>query len=145
MAETRTISVHYLDWPVSGRAAQHHFVNGGGGAYLTTGTGGRKHADGHVAGQSPVGGQDRSEQPVFEAALWWWTRDPRLASAPEGSPRPDYNVAPFFQTFIEVRVEPSAGRVRSPVRHKVPLGRPAKVPTLPLRGSREAPVEWVLC
>ena len=24
----------------------------------------------------------------------------------------DYNVAPFFQSFVEVRVEPSAGRVR---------------------------------
>jgi hypothetical protein len=24
----------------------------------------------------------------------------------------DYNVAPFFQRFVEVRVEPSAGRVR---------------------------------
>jgi len=24
----------------------------------------------------------------------------------------DYNVAPFFQSFIEVRVEPSANRIR---------------------------------
>ena len=24
----------------------------------------------------------------------------------------DYNVAPFFQSFVEVKVEPSAGRVR---------------------------------
>ena len=24
----------------------------------------------------------------------------------------DYNVAPFFQSFVEVRVEPSVGRVR---------------------------------
>ena len=34
-------------------------------------------------------------------------------SAPSGSrPMFDYNVAPFFQSFLEIKVEPSANRVR---------------------------------
>ena len=46
--------------------------------------------------------------------MWWWTRrfDAWPFSAEWLSAAFDYNVAPFFQSFVEVRVEPSQGRVR---------------------------------
>ena len=51
---------------------------------------------------------------VWKWPLWWWTKELRAwPSAPEWlSAAFDYNVAPFFQSFVEVRVEPVAGRVR---------------------------------
>ena len=52
--------------------------------------------------------------------LWWWTD--MLEAWPFSvewlSAAFDFNVAPFYQSFIEVRVEPSARRVRAhPLRH----------------------------
>ena len=45
---------------------------------------------------------------------WWWTTrfDAWPFSAEWLSAVFDYNVAPFFQSFVEVKVEPSARRVR---------------------------------
>ena len=46
--------------------------------------------------------------------IWFWVREFQAwPSKPEWvSAAFDYNVAPFFQSFVEVRVEPSANRVR---------------------------------
>jgi hypothetical protein len=58
----------------------------------------------------------------------------------------DYNVAPFFQSFIEVRVEPSANRVRL-----LPWGVRGRLRWSDLQTSEglrpagvdaDAPVEW---
>ena len=57
----------------------------------------------------------------------------------------DYNVAPFFQSFVEVRVEPSARRVRllalrrprpAAVARSVALGRPERGDRRPRRLRR---------
>ena len=58
----------------------------------------------------------------------------------------DFNVAPFYQSFVEVRVEPSAGRVRL-----LPYGVDGRLrwtdlqtsPGLrPAGAAPEDPVEW---
>jgi hypothetical protein len=52
--------------------------------------------------------------PRWKWPFWIWTK--RYGSWPFSvewlSAAFDYNVAPFFQSFVEVRVEPSAGQVR---------------------------------
>jgi hypothetical protein len=52
--------------------------------------------------------------PRWKWPFWVWTK--RYGAWPFSvewlSAAFDYNVAPFFQSFVEVRVEPSAGRVR---------------------------------
>jgi hypothetical protein len=52
--------------------------------------------------------------PAWKRPAWWWTThfDAWPFSAEWLSGVFDYNVAPFFQSFFEVRVEPSAHRVR---------------------------------
>jgi 3',5'-cyclic AMP phosphodiesterase CpdA len=98
----------------------HHFVNGGGGAFLTMGA---QLADPQAMPVSdwafhpataPLIAKIEKHNRFWKAPLWWWTRKYRAwPSAPEWlSAAFDYNVAPFFQSFVEVRVEPSAGRVR---------------------------------
>jgi uncharacterized membrane protein HdeD (DUF308 family) len=72
----------------SGPQVMHHFVNGGGGAYLSIGT-----------------ALDWPEQPPVAG----WAFYPRTEAL---SAVFDFNRAPFFQSFMEVRVEGSARRVR---------------------------------
>jgi 3',5'-cyclic AMP phosphodiesterase CpdA len=140
----------------SGIGPQHHFVNGGGGAFLTMG------AQLGRAGQMPTGtwafhpaqaplvAKIEKLNPIWKLPVWWWTRHlGAWPSSPEWlSAAFDYNVAPFFQSFVEVRVEPSTGRVRV-----MPWGvhgrlrwcdfqRSASLP--PPGEADEALAEWVL-
>jgi uncharacterized membrane protein HdeD (DUF308 family) len=98
----------------------HHFVNGGGGAYLSFGT-----SLGWPAAPAarewafyPTTAQVRSKidatTPWWKWPAWWWTtRFNAWPFSPEWlSAAFDVNEAPFFQSFVEVVVEPSAGRVR---------------------------------
>ena len=104
----------------AGPRVVHHFVNGGGGAYLSFGT---ALAWPSAPATSRWGFYPRSDQvrskitsnmTLPKLPLWWWTD--RLNAWPFSvewlSSAFDFNVAPFYQSFIEVRVEPSAGRVR---------------------------------
>jgi hypothetical protein len=52
--------------------------------------------------------------PWWKRPAWWWTRQFGAwpFSAEWLSAAFDYNVAPFFQSFLEVKVEPSLNRVR---------------------------------
>ena len=118
---------YYADPPSSGVAAVHYFVNGGGGAYLSFGTAlamAGQPANRHVGDLSGSAGRRRgrleARTPWWKRPAWWWTNrfDAWPFSAEWLSALFDYNVAPFFQSFVEVRVEPSAKRVRLlPVRH----------------------------
>jgi 3',5'-cyclic AMP phosphodiesterase CpdA len=103
-----------------GERVMHHVVNGGGGAYLSFGTALAWPARPALADwafypstSSVVDKLDR-HTPLWKWPFWVWTR--RFGAWPfsaEGlSAAFDYNVAPFFQSFVEVRVERSAGRVR---------------------------------
>ena len=97
-----------------------HFVNGGGGAYLSFGTALRWPARPPIADwayypdRKAVANKIEAESPWWKRPAWWWTRafDAWPFSAEWLSAVFDYNVAPFFQSFVEIKVEPSAHRVR---------------------------------
>jgi uncharacterized membrane protein HdeD (DUF308 family)/3',5'-cyclic AMP phosphodiesterase CpdA len=98
----------------------HHVVNGGGGAYLSSGTALAWPASPavpewafHPSATSIIAKIDH-HTPRWKWPFWVWTK--RYGAWPFSvewlSAAFDYNVAPFFQSFVEVRVEASAGRVR---------------------------------
>jgi hypothetical protein len=98
----------------------HHFVNGGGGAYMSFGTA-LSWPDrpafpdwAYYPTTSDVVGKIDATTPWWKRPVWWWTRrfDAWPFSAEWLSAMFDVNQAPFFQSFVEVIVEPSAGRVR---------------------------------
>jgi uncharacterized membrane protein HdeD (DUF308 family) len=112
---------YYVERPLSPPAPpQHHFVNGGGGAFLTLGAQLTDPAAmptpewAFYPARAPILAKIEARNPFWKRPLWWWTREFQAwPFAPEWlSAAFDYNVSPFFQSFIEVRVEPSAGRVR---------------------------------
>ena len=116
-----TYDLEYYAERVNGsRSPVHHFVNGGGGAYLSFGT-----ALGWPSAPAatpwafyPTTTQVRSKisatTPWWKWPAWWWTtRFDAWPLSPEWlSAAFDVNEAPFFESFVEVIVEPSAGRVR---------------------------------
>jgi 3',5'-cyclic AMP phosphodiesterase CpdA/uncharacterized membrane protein HdeD (DUF308 family) len=114
-----THDLEYYAETRDGAPTMHHVVNGGGGAFLTMGA---QLAPGAMPvrdwafypARAPLIAKVEANNPFWKAPLWWWTRDfGAWPSAPEWlSAAFDYNKAPFFQSFVEVRVEPSAHRVR---------------------------------
>ncbi|MGH7357577.1 MAG: metallophosphoesterase [Candidatus Rokuibacteriota bacterium] len=117
---------HDLEWYVERYAAgpgdrvMHHVVNGGGGAYLSFGTALAWPAEPatpewafYPSTASVLGKIDRYT-PWWKWPFWMWTKHFGAwpYSAELLSAAFDYNVAPFFQSFVEVRVEGTANRVR---------------------------------
>ena len=111
---------YYREAGAPGRAPMHHVVNGGGGAYLSLGTALAKPesmptpAWAFYPSTAPIVGKVVANNPSWKRPVWFWAS--RLGGWPWSSEwlsaAFDYNVAPFYQSFVEVRVEPSAGRVR---------------------------------
>jgi uncharacterized membrane protein HdeD (DUF308 family)/3',5'-cyclic AMP phosphodiesterase CpdA len=103
-----------------GPKTMHHFVDGGGGAYLSIGTSLDWPADPPVADWAFYPSTDAvrakldRETPTWKKPFWWWlTTASGWPGSIEGlSGAFDFNRAPFFQSFLEVRVEGSARRVR---------------------------------
>jgi len=103
-----------------GPATVHHFVNGGGGAYLSFGTalawpGTPATAPwAYYPGRAQVVSKIDATTPIWLWPAWvWTTKFGAWPFSPEWlSAAFDSNVAPFYQSFVEVRVEPSASRVR---------------------------------
>ena len=97
----------------------HYFVNGGGGAYLSIGTAldwPKQAALGDYAfypRTDAIAAKLDAETPSWKWPAWWWVR--RFGAWPLSvealSAVFDFNRAPFFQSFIEVRVERSQRRV----------------------------------
>jgi uncharacterized membrane protein HdeD (DUF308 family) len=97
----------------------HHFVNGGGGAYLSIGTAldwpEQAVFDNHVfyPRTDLLSAKLHAETPAWKWPAWWWVR--RFGAWPFSvealSAVFDFNRAPYFQSFVEVRVERSRGRV----------------------------------
>jgi hypothetical protein len=97
----------------------HHFVNGGGGAYLSIGTALDFPKQPAVADWAFYPRTDRlrekmdAEMPLWKQPFWYWIRWfkawPFSIEALSGLF--DFNHAPFFQSFMEVRVERSKKRV----------------------------------
>ena len=110
--------VQYIKSPGSARPL-YHFVNGGGGAYLSIG--------GALAwpsalpmetwafypGPEAVRAKLDAETPVWKQPIWTWIK--HFGAWPVSTETLsgifDFNHAPFYQSFIEVRVERSKRRV----------------------------------
>lgn len=88
--------------------------------------------------------------PWWKRAMWWWTKFANAwpFTAEWLSAAFDYNVAPFFQSFIEVRVERSANRVRLipyGVHGQLTWADIAHADRLRASGAGDrAPAEWVV-
>ncbi len=100
-------------------ADTHYFVDGGGGAYLSIGTS-LDWPDHPALAQSAfyprtdaVSTKLNAETPFWKWPAWWWVR--RFGAWPFSvealSAVFDFNRAPFFQSFVRVRVERSQRRI----------------------------------
>jgi 3',5'-cyclic AMP phosphodiesterase CpdA len=134
----------------------HHFVNGGGGAYLSFGTSLAWPAQPATArwayypNRRDVVGKIITATPWWKWPAWMWTRDlGAWPSSPEWlSAMFDYNVAPFFQSFVVVTVDP-AGRtltvrpwgIQGPLKWQ-DLERSTQV--MPPGASSDQPVAWTI-
>jgi uncharacterized membrane protein HdeD (DUF308 family) len=97
----------------------HHFVNGGGGAYLSIGTPLDWPEQPSLADCAYYPRKDfvieklDRETPAWKLPLWWWAKRirgwPLTAEALAGAFV--YGNAPYAQSFVEVRVEKSRDRV----------------------------------
>jgi hypothetical protein len=118
---------HYLEYykesyPTgAGERLMHHFVNGGGGAYLSIGTPldwPRQAAVPDCAfypRTDAVIAKLDAQTPAWKQPVWFWVK--RLGAWPSSaemmaSAFEAFNRAPYYQSFFEVRVEPSAKVVR---------------------------------
>jgi len=134
----------------------HYFVNGGGGAYLSFGTSLAWPDDppasdwAYYPDRNAVAGKIESKTPWWKRPAWWWTRQFGAwpFTAEWLSAAFDYNVAPFFQSFVEVKVERSANRVRVipyGVHGRLAWKDIAASPNLrSISGSGSDLVEWVI-
>ena len=103
----------------SGPLAMHHWVNGGGGAYLSFGTSLAWPASpattewAYHPSRREVVDKIRVFTPWWKWPAWVWTRSFGAwpSSAEWLSAMFDYNVAPFFQSFVVVTVDPAARRL----------------------------------
>jgi len=101
-------------------SAVYHFVNGGGGAYLSIGTAldWPKQPVVPECGCYPRGDDLAvaldARMPLWKRPLWLWVEylDAWPSTVETLSGAFDYNQAPFFQSFMEVRVEASTNTVR---------------------------------
>jgi hypothetical protein len=111
---------YYAEPPRGGTPAVHYFVNGGGGAYLSLGTMLDWPAEPPTAEWAFYPTRAAIEEKIERRTPWWkrpawlWTKHYHAwpFSSEYLSALFDYNVAPFFQSFVEVKVEASANRVR---------------------------------
>jgi len=134
----------------------HHWVNGGGGAYLSFGTSLAWPAKPDVGtwayypNQASVVEKIHTYTPWWKWPAWVWTRSFGAwpSSAEWLSAMFDYNVAPFFQSFVVVTVDPAARQItirpwgiNGPLTWKDFDRSPSVVP--PGAGA-DAVVEWVV-
>jgi 3',5'-cyclic AMP phosphodiesterase CpdA len=104
---------HYTE-PLDSRGyAMQHFVNGGGGAYLSFGSALAWPPEpalgdwAYYPSAAAVVDKIDTQTPWWKRPAWWWTRsfDAWPFSAEWLSAVFDYNTVPFFQSFVEIRVE----------------------------------------
>src|SRR4029453_6057094 len=96
------------------------FVNGGGGASLPAGPAPAWPASpapnrwGFYPPVAQVRSKIAANMTLQKLPLWWWADKLNAWPVGVGGGRAAFyfNVAPFYQRFVEVRLEPSARRVR---------------------------------
>jgi 3',5'-cyclic AMP phosphodiesterase CpdA len=154
-----THDLEYYQEPVEGQSGAftaHHWVNGGGGAYLSFGTALAWPAEpatgawAYYPSQNEVVEKIRVYTPWWKWPAWVWTRNfGAWPSSPEWlSAMFDYNVAPFFQSFVVVTVDPAGPSVTiRPWGIRGPLvwsdfDRSPQV--MPPGAAADHPVEWVV-
>jgi len=115
--DTHTFEFYREPRPAEGQRGETlHFVNGGGGAYLSIGTALAWPTKLPVPDCAIYPTRDQliakldRETPLWKRPIWWWVK--RLGAWPS-SPESlaaafDFNRAPFFQSFVEVSVNGSA-------------------------------------
>ena len=153
-----THDLEYYQEPVNGDGggAVHHWVNGGGGAYLSFGSALSWPAEPAVATwayypkRADVVTKIETYTPWWKWPAWVWTRTfGGWPSSPEWlSAMFDYNVAPFFQSFVVVTVDPTKREmavrpwgIRGPLTWK-DLDRSGH--PLPPGATIDGAVEWVV-
>jgi 3',5'-cyclic AMP phosphodiesterase CpdA len=151
-----THDLEYYAEPKSGAPTTvHHFVNGGGGAYLSFGTSlawptqAPTAAWAYYPNKQDVSRKIEDRTPWWKRPAWWWTRQFSAwpFTAEWLSAAFDYNVAPFFQSFVEIKVEPSANRVRLipyGVHGRLTWAELASSENQPAASSDRSAVEWVV-
>jgi calcineurin-like phosphoesterase family protein len=134
----------------------HHWVNGGGGAYLSFGTALAWPGDppsavwAHYPTREDVVAKITARTPWWKWPAWLWTRELGAWPASEEwlSAMFDYNVAPFFQSFVVATFDPAARTitvrpwgVHGPLRWRdVSYSADAR----PQGASRDDAIEWVV-
>jgi len=112
---------YYRELPQNGDGhTMHHFVNGGGGAYLSIGAAmapvdSRPTEDWAIyPARQPLIEKIDSLTPTWKYPAWVWLKQYNgyPFSAELLSAAFDYNQAPYFQSFMEIRVERSRNRIR---------------------------------
>lgn len=118
-----THDLEYYQEPVSKTDSSkviHHFVNGGGGAYLSLGAALKPATEmpekvwAHYPAREPLVQKIESQNSWVKKPFWKWTKlyNGWPFSAEWLSAAFDYNVAPFFQSFFEIKVEQSKRQIR---------------------------------
>jgi 3',5'-cyclic AMP phosphodiesterase CpdA len=151
-----THDLEYYQEPLEGQPAIHHWVNGGGGAYLSFGSALAWPATPDLGSWSYYPSQSDVVEKIVHNTPWWkwpawvWTREfGAWPSSPEWlSAMFDYNVAPFFQSFVVVTVDPGARRItiqpwgiQGPLRWSDFDRSPNAVPN---GVALDDPVQWVV-
>lgn len=112
---------YYKEEPVDNdNHTMHHFVNGGGGAYLSIGAAmapadSRPTKDWAIyPSREPLMHKIDSLTPKWKYPGWVWLKkyNGYPFSAEWLSAAFDYNQAPYFQSFMEIKVERSRNRIR---------------------------------
>jgi hypothetical protein len=147
---------YYAEKKSSSDQITHHFVNGGGGAYLSYGT--------SLAWPKQPATKEWAYYPAKEQVVskieantsrwkwpaWWWTKNTGgwPFAAEFLSAAFDANVAPYYQSFMEIRIEPTQHRIRL-IRYGVhgrlkwsDFDRSAAL--IPAGQTAESMAEWVV-
>lgn len=109
-----THDLEYYIEPLAGNRVMHHYVNGGGGAYLSIGVAmadpstlpTKEYA--FYPSRAPLVKKIEENTKWYKRPAWWW------ATALNGWPFSaewlsamfDYNVSPYFQSFMKIVVSP---------------------------------------
>lgn len=116
-----THDLEYYNEPASNNNnhTMHHFVNGGGGAYLSIGTAMAKPGNmptkdfAFYPSHDPLVKKITENTSWYKYPAWWWTK--KLNGWPFSaewlSAMFDYNVAPYFQSFMKIKVDAAKKQV----------------------------------
>lgn len=130
-----------------------HFVNGGGGAYLSFGTSldwPAKPVTSEWAiypSREQVVSKINATAPLWKRPAWFWTREfgGWPFSAEWLSAAFDSNQAPFYQSFLEIRVETSKNQIRLiPYGVNGPLKKSDFQHSTEFGAGDSANVEWTI-